>query len=123
MLQAAKEARKTFWTSEEYQVADNKKYKKLLCDTMAAISHWFLREYPEVVWDTNSIWDAVEFWSDDDINSEYVPSPEAPTVPSTSIAAGTAEDEEGGQDGEQQDGEEQPDGEDGQRDDGGEQQD
>ncbi|CAL1407240.1 unnamed protein product [Linum trigynum] len=75
MLQAAKEAREAFWTSEEYQVADDKKYKKLLRDTVAAIRHWFRREYPEVVWDTNSIWDAIEFWGDDDVNSEHVATP------------------------------------------------
>ncbi|CAL1410718.1 unnamed protein product [Linum trigynum] len=75
LLKAADAARAAL--SDEYKVTDEAKYNKLLRDTVEAIRRWFRRERPEVVWDPNTIWDAVEYWSDDDINSEHVAIPTA----------------------------------------------
>ncbi|CAL1403604.1 unnamed protein product [Linum trigynum] len=75
LLNTVEAAKATFLESDEFKEADEAKYKKLLRDNVASIRHCIRRVYPRFVWDTNDIWDVVEFCSNNDVNSELSPLP------------------------------------------------
>ncbi|CAL1394401.1 unnamed protein product [Linum trigynum] len=67
---ARAEAGPAYLRYAEFQALDREKYQKIVGDVVAAILHLFLQEQPEVVWDTNLVWDAIGDWTDADVNSE-----------------------------------------------------